>query len=103
MNVISDPKCSLTYIIIDTLDEYEYTTRRKLLKSIYTFLRSSSYNTGIKNPVKFILTSQPSTIKLETIAEQVASYRISIDEDQAGYLEDLKVFIQRRVDENSPK
>ena len=103
LNVISDPKCGPTYIIIDALDECEHATRRKLLESIHAFLGSSSCDTGTKNPVKFILTSRPSTIELETIAEQVAGHRISIDEDQAGYLEDLKVFIQRRVDEISPK
>ncbi len=103
MNLISDPKCGPTYIIIDALDECEPATRRKLLKSIDTFLHSSSCSTGTKNSVKFILTSRPSTTELETIAEQDVGHRISIDESQEGYLEDLKVFIQRRVDEISPR
>jgi ankyrin repeat protein len=103
LDVILDPKCGPTYIIIDGLDECEHATRRKLVESIHAFLHSSSCDTGTKKSVKFILTSRPSTIELETIAEQVADHRISIDEDQEGYLEDLKAYIHRRVDEISPK
>jgi ankyrin repeat protein len=42
-------------------------------------------------------------VELEALAEQAACYRISIDEDQEGYLQDLKGFIHRRVDEISQK
>lgn len=103
LDVILDPKCGPTYIIIDGLDECEHATRRKLLESIHAFLHSSSRDTVIQKRVKFILTSRLSTIELETIAEQAADHRISIDGDQEGYLEDLKAFIQRRVDEVSQK
>jgi len=103
LDVILDPKCGPTYIIIDALDECEHATRSKLLESIHAFLHNSSRDTCIKKRVKFILTSRPSSIELETIAEQVADHRISIDEGQEGYLEDLTAFIQRRVDEVSQK
>lgn len=101
LKIISDPKCGPTCFIIDALDECEPTSRRNLLESIHTFLHGSGHDTRAKSRVKFILTSRPSIVGQETLAEQAADHCISIDEGQAGYLDALNAFIQQRVDEIS--
>lgn len=101
LKIISDPKCGPTCFIIDALDECEPTSRRNLLESIHAFLHGPGHDTHAKSRVKFILTSRPSIVGQDALAEQAAVSCISIDGDQAGYLEALNDFIQQRVDEIS--
>lgn len=107
MRIMSDPKCGpTTWVIIDALDECEEGTRRILLDSIHAFLSDSSAGTSTQTRVKFILTSRPSITvgpEIETSSYQVTNYRISIDENQEGYVKGLHAFIHQRVTEISQR
>jgi ankyrin repeat domain-containing protein 50 len=99
VNLIEDPRCGSTLIILDGIDECETKSRRKLLNHIKTLLETSS-KTGA-NVIKFIVTSRPSVFESDVVAEHIADYSLFIDKGQAGYLSDLKIFVQQRVDEIS--
>ncbi|KAI1489344.1 hypothetical protein F5X96DRAFT_670791 [Biscogniauxia mediterranea] len=98
LRILNDPKSGLLYVIIDALDECERVSCHQLLESIYELVGVSGQSTGSGNHIKFLLTSRPSLELTYTDISQ-APYQISIDEGQPGYYEDLRIFIQQRVEE----
>ncbi|KAI1504195.1 hypothetical protein F5X99DRAFT_372815 [Biscogniauxia marginata] len=96
--ILKDPKSGLLYVIIDALDECERVSCHQLLESIYELVSGSDQSSGGGNHVKFLLTSRPSLGLAYTDINQ-APDQILIDEGQPGYNEDLRVFIQQRVEE----
>jgi len=99
----TDPKSGTTYIIIDALDECEKPTRDSLLDSIRVFSQASNHSMGSRQQVKFVLTCRSSLIERENNIDDVTKHRIPIDEVQAGYEGDLRIFIKQRVDEISQR
>lgn len=102
LKIAKDPKCGFLCIILDALDECEAVTRRQLLESISEMLIDSAHSTGSGNRVKFLVTSRP-FLRQSYITDEALQPHISIDEGQAGYVADLRSFIQRRVNEISLK
>ncbi|KAL6415608.1 hypothetical protein AUP68_02173 [Ilyonectria robusta] len=102
LKIAKDPKLGSLYIILDALDECENVTRRQLLESVSEMLVDSAHSTGSGNGVKFLVTSRP-FLRQSYITDKALQPHISIDEGQAGYVADLRSFIQRRVDEISLK
>lgn len=102
LKIAKDPKLGSLYIILDALDECENVTRRQLLESVSEMLVDSAHSTGSGNGVKFLVTSRP-FLRQSYITDKGLQPHISIDEGQAGYVADLRSFIQRRVDEISLK
>ncbi|KAI5919945.1 ankyrin repeat-containing domain protein [Camillea tinctor] len=98
LRLLKDPKSGLIYVIIDALDECEAVSCHQLLESIYELVGISDPNTGDGNHIKFLLTSRPSLELAYTDINKVP-HHISIDEGQPGYYEDLRIFIQQRVEE----
>ncbi|KAH6986404.1 hypothetical protein BKA56DRAFT_613779 [Ilyonectria sp. MPI-CAGE-AT-0026] len=102
LKIAKDPKLGSLYIILDALDECENVTRRQLLESISEMLVDSAHSTRSGNGVKFLVTSRP-FLRQSYITDKAPQPHISIDEGQAGYVADLRSFIQRRVDQISLK
>ncbi|KAI0598549.1 hypothetical protein F4775DRAFT_592269 [Biscogniauxia sp. FL1348] len=98
LRVLNDPKSGLLYVIIDALDECERVSCHQLLDSIYELVGVSGQNTGGGNHIKFLLTSRPS-LKLAYTDISQTPYQILIDEGHPGYYQDLRIFIQQRVEE----
>jgi ankyrin repeat protein/nucleoside-triphosphatase THEP1 len=99
VNLLKDAKMGSPYIIIDALDECEEASCRQLLGSISDMLAESGSITQGGNTVKFLITSRPFLHDAYASTREPYRSRISIDDGHAGYVDDLRVFIQRRVDE----
>ncbi|KAM0215059.1 hypothetical protein ACHAQD_008567 [Fusarium lateritium] len=99
VNLLKDPKTGSPYIIIDALDECEEVSCRQLLGSISDMLADPSSTTQGGNAVKFLITSRPFLHDAYASTRESYRSRISIDDGHVGYVDDLRVFIQRRVDE----
>lgn len=94
-------KSSLTYIIIDALDECDHVTCHQLLQSINELTRHSLFSNGSGKRIKFLLTSRPTLNEPYTIPRRAQKQQISIDENQEGYSNDLQTFIAKTVEEIS--
>ncbi|KAB5580049.1 hypothetical protein GE09DRAFT_904211, partial [Coniochaeta sp. 2T2.1] len=102
-NITSDPSCGTTCVLIDALDECEGQSRVELLRCIRDFTETSSGLLVGRQMVKFIITSRPTLLALggegRRIIDRIITHRISIDEGERGYDDDLRSFISERVDE----
>ncbi|KAI0513339.1 hypothetical protein F5B22DRAFT_249177 [Xylaria bambusicola] len=96
--IIKDLKSSTLYVIIDALDECEGSSCYDLLNSIHELISASSSSAGSGRHVKFLLTSRP-TLGQEKVAIPLHGHQLAIDEGQPGHGEDLRVFIQVKVNE----
>ncbi|KAI1176886.1 hypothetical protein F4777DRAFT_587643 [Nemania sp. FL0916] len=94
--MISDLKSSTLYIIIDALDECEGSSCRELLGSIHDLVNASNYIAGSSGRVKFMVTSRPT---LGQPYNYLREHQFAIDEQQPGHEEDIRIFIQKRVEE----
>ena len=103
VKVVTDPKSSPTYIIIDAVDECEKVTRHLLLGSIRMFLTNLNHSMSGRQHVKFILTSRPSLADFDRDIERVSEHQIPIDEGQRGHDDDIRMFIEQKVDEISQR
>jgi len=102
IKIIRDPKYGPTYVIIDGLDECEMNSRFLLVESIRNALQNPESGVIGKTDVKFLLASRPFTApELGYSAAEGLEYRISVDEGQGGYQEDVRTFIRQRVGEIS--
>ncbi|KAH6951968.1 hypothetical protein DER45DRAFT_491815 [Fusarium avenaceum] len=99
LNLLRDAKMGSPYIIIDALDECEEASCRQLLRSISDMLAESGSSAQGGNTVKFLITSRPFLHDAYASTREPYRSRISIDDGHAGYVDDLCLFIQRRVDE----
>ncbi|KAI0814366.1 hypothetical protein GGR55DRAFT_631560 [Xylaria sp. FL0064] len=96
--IIKDLKSSTLYVIIDALDECEVSSCHDLLGSIYELIGGSSPTTGSGRHVKFLLTSRP-TLGQVYVPSQFQKHQLPIDDGQPGYGEDLRIFVQQKVEE----
>ncbi|KAF4459721.1 ankyrin repeat-containing [Fusarium albosuccineum] len=101
LRIVTDPKVGPLYVILDALDECEEASRQKLLESIYDILADSSQPMQSGSRVKFLITSRPFLHQSYANTKKALQCQISIDDDQTGYTDDLRVFIQERVHEIS--
>lgn len=101
LRIVRDPKVGTLYIILDALDECEKTSCNQLLESISDMLSDSFQPMRSGAAVKFLITSRPLLHDSYVNTKKALQPRISIDEDQTGYTEDLQLFIRERVDEIS--
>lgn len=98
LRIIKDLRSNPLYIVIDAVDECEEITCRQLLESIYELLSDPHSSAGNRNVIKFLITSRPSSRQVYSKAIQDTNH-ISIDEGQSGYEEDLRIFLQQRIEE----
>lgn len=102
MKITRDPRYGPTYVIIDGLDECERNSRLSLVESIRNVIRNPESPVDGKHHVKFVLVGRPFTASdLSYRVAEGLEYRISIDEGQSGYQEDVRTFIQQKVGEIS--
>lgn len=101
LKILQDPKSGFVYIILDALDECERSSCRQLLESISDMLSNSLYSVPKGARVKFLLTSRPFLHESYAATKQVLQSRISIDDSQPGYVDDLRKYIRERIDEIS--
>ncbi|KAK6708877.1 hypothetical protein SNK04_009822 [Fusarium graminearum] len=101
VRIAKDPKSGPLYVIVDALDECERTSCHQLLVSISDMLTDSSQSMKSDSRVKFLITSRPFLHQSYANSQKVLQSRISIDDDQTGYTEDLQTFIQERIHEIS--
>ncbi|KAF4336802.1 hypothetical protein FBEOM_9336 [Fusarium beomiforme] len=96
-----DPKSGSLYVILDALDECEKASCHQLLKSIVEMLNDSSQPMKADSHIKLLITSRPFLHPSYANSPKVLQSQISIDDDQTGYTEDLRIFIQERIHEIS--
>ncbi|KAH6873842.1 hypothetical protein B0T10DRAFT_234496 [Thelonectria olida] len=101
LRIVMDPKAGSLYIILDALDECERASCHQLLESISDILADSSQPMQNGNRVKFLITSRPFLHQSYANTKKALQSHIPIDDDQTGYTDDLRVFIQERVHEIS--
>lgn len=100
LRILQDPKSGAAYVVLDALDECEQKSCHELLDSISNMLSSSASSHHQNLRVKFLLTSRP-FLHQSYAAKQALRPQISIDDNQPGYIDDIRMFIQERVDEIS--
>ncbi|KAK2005460.1 ankyrin [Colletotrichum eremochloae] len=103
LQIVEHSKSSLTYIIIDALDECDRETCQLLLQSISELGQHSLNPTNGGKRIKFLLTSRPTLSEPHTILRQVQKQQIFIGENQEGYSQDLQTFVAKRVEEISKR
>ncbi|KAI1283408.1 ankyrin repeat-containing domain protein [Xylaria sp. FL0933] len=96
--ILKDWKSGTLYVIIDALDECEVSSCHDLLGSIYELIGGSSPTTGSGRHVKFLLTSRP-TLGQVYVPSQFHKHQLPIDDGQPGYGEDVRIFVQQKVEE----
>ncbi|KAI9898900.1 hypothetical protein N3K66_005361 [Trichothecium roseum] len=101
LSILQDPKSGAVYVIVDALDECEKESCRQLLNSISDMLSSPTSSNHQSLRVKFLLTSRPFLHQSYVGKKQALQPQISIDDNQPGYADDIRMFIQERVDEIS--
>lgn len=101
MRIAKNLKAGSIYVILDSLDACEASSRQQLLTAISELVASHDELVHDNHSVKFLVTSRP--LPQESIVDfPRLSARISIDESQ-GYAQDLRAFIRHRVTERSTK
>ncbi len=97
LRVASDTECGTVYIVIDAIDECTEDSRRLLLESIKDLLYGSEVSEAPQPSIKFLLTSRPTIT--DTSLQQFFASRLAIDESQQRLEEDVRLFIQNKIDE----
>ncbi|KAI5465082.1 ankyrin repeat-containing domain protein [Mariannaea sp. PMI_226] len=96
LRIVRDPKVGSLYVILDALDKCEEASCHQLLESISEILADSSQPMQSGSRIKFLITSRPFLHQLYANTRKALQSQISIDDDQTGYTDDLRVFIQER-------
>ncbi|CAJ2499928.1 Uu.00g027810.m01.CDS01 [Anthostomella pinea] len=101
--ITQDPAYGHLYVFVDALDECDSDSCRQLLDAIGALVAHPLHSTESPNQIKFLLSGRP-LISLSSVGvPQVVAQRISVDEHQPGYSEDLRLYIYQRVNEISTK
>ncbi|KPM39876.1 hypothetical protein AK830_g6697 [Neonectria ditissima] len=101
LRIVKDPKAGSLFVILDALDECEKVSCHQLLESISNMLADSSHTMQGGTKIKFLITSRPFLHQSYANTKQALQPQISIDDGQAGYVDDLQKFIRERVDDIS--
>lgn len=101
LRLLQDPKSGLVYVIVDALDECERASCIQLLESMSDMLSNSIYSVQKGVRVKFLLTSRPFLHNSYALTKPPLQSKLTIDEGQQGYVNDIQKFIRVRVDEIS--
>ncbi|KAJ3568871.1 hypothetical protein NPX13_g6271 [Xylaria arbuscula] len=96
--ITQDLESSSLYIIIDGLDECEGSSWHDLLSSIHELVDASTTTTGGGKHIKFLLTSRP-TLGQASITNPLRKHQLPIHDGQPGYGDDLRIFIEQKIDE----
>jgi hypothetical protein len=98
LDLVGSPKSRTTYIILDGLGECEPKTRHKLLQFISELFEDPATTSSSSSHVKFIMTSRPALPELGTRTTDFVKSHIAIDAGIREYNEDIKRFIQERME-----
>lgn len=96
--IVNDLEAGPLYVILDFLDECERSSQDDLLNAIRDLLVVGATGTG-NSRVKCLLTNRPALGNAYLTKEPLEKYQLPIDQGQPGYDKDIRVFIEKKVDE----